>query len=548
MSTSALLPFLLEGVIALPLIVALLSFVSARSESTAYRFSTIAHALGTVLLFAITLMLAIRVSLQGPVTAADQWLYLDGLSALVLGILGLVGLITGLYSIGYIGHEYREGELTARKVATYYGLFNLFLATMILSVTSNNVIMMWVGIEATTISSVFLVGFYGKRSSLEAAWKYIMICSVGVAFGLFGSILTYSNAAAVISNPAHAILWTVIRDQAQLLDPTLVQLAFIFALVGFGTKTGLFPMHAWLPDAHSEAPSPVSALLSAGLLNCALLVILRYYIITVKVLGTGFPQFLMLAFGFLSVAVAAFFILTQKDIKRKLAYSSVENMGLVTLAIGLGPVGAVAGLFHMINHSLVKALLFCASGNVLLKYGSRDMGVVKGLIKVAPKTGLVLAGGLLALSGVPPFSIFLSEFMIVTAGIGSGHTALFVVLMLLLTVVLAGFVKVISDCVFGEAPENVKPGGVGFLTLAPVAIALVLVLVMGVRVPDVVTQSIDRAALVVLDSNESTVMNELPLPFNSKAKSTAAKTATDTGDAEPALVSVNHPVPYKENL
>ncbi len=529
---------LLLNAITVPLIASLLSFICCRSENTGYRFSTTVHALGTVLVFLITMTLAISVAssgsslADGSVMAANQWFYLDGLSALVLGVLGLVALITGIYSIGYIGHEYREGELTERQVATYYGLFNLFLATMILAVVSNNVIMMWVGIEATTISSVFLVGFYGKRSSLEAAWKYIMICSVGVAFGLFGSILTYSNAAAVISDPAHAILWTEIRNQAVLLDPVLVQLAFVFALVGFGTKTGLFPMHAWLPDAHSEAPSPVSALLSAGLLNCALLVILRYYIITVKVLGTGFPQYLLLGFGVMSVAVAAFFILTQKDIKRKLAYSSVENMGLVTLAIGLGPLGAVAGLFHMINHSIVKALLFCASGNVLLKYGSRDMGVVKGLIKVAPKTGLILAGGLLALSGVPPFSIFLSEFSIVTAGISSGHTVLFILLMLLLTVVLAGFVKVISDCVFGEAPANVKRGGLGFMTVAPIAAALVLALVMGVRVPDFVTRGIDSAALVVLDSDQESVMDELSLSFPEAFSGAMEKPLAGTEKAE----------------
>ncbi len=265
--------------------------------------------------------------------------------------------------------------------------------------------------------------------------------------------------------------------------------------------------------------------------------ILRYYIITVKVLGTRFPQYLLLGFGVMSVAVAAFFILTQKDIKRKLAYSSVENMGLVTLAIGLGPVGAVAGLFHMINHSIVKALLFCASGNVLLKYGSRDMSVVKGLIKVAPKTGLILAGGLLALSGVPPFSIFLSEFSIITAGIGSGHTVLFVVLMLLLTVVLAGFVKVISDCVFGQAPANVKSGKLGFLTIAPIATALVLALVMGVRVPDFVIRGIDSAALVVLDSDQASVMDELSLSFPKTHEKPFA--GTDKADAVKAELARN---------
>ena len=493
---------------AAPFAVALLSFLSALKEINS-RVSVGLHIAGIVIVFVSSMMLAGSVIADGPILAAGQWLYLDSLSALVMAVLGLVTVITGLYSVGYIGHEYREGELTCQQVALYYGLFNLFLASMMLAIISNNVIMMWVAIEATTISSVFLVGFYGKRSSLEAAWKYIIICSVGVAFGLFGSILIYANAAAVISDPANALFWTEIKTQANLLDPVLIRLAFIFALIGFGTKTGLFPMHAWLPDTHSEAPSPVSALLSAGLLNCALLVILRYYIVTVKVLGPDFPQTLMMVFGFLSVAVAAFFILTQKDIKRKLAYSSVENMGLVTLAIGFGPLGAIAGLLHMVNHSMVKALMFCGSGNILLKYGSRDMGVVKGLVKVAPATGIIISAGFLALSGVPPFSLFLSEFSIVTAGISSGHTVLIVALLLLLTVVLAGFVTVISGCVLGKAPETVKKGEAGWLTVAPIALMLVLVIVMGTHVPDVVSRSVDRAALIVIDSEQDSILTEL---------------------------------------
>lgn len=224
-------------------------------------------------------------------------------------------------------------------------------------------------------------------------------------------------------------------------------LAFVFLLIGFGTKTGLFPMHAWLPDAHSEAPSPVSALLSAVLLNCALLVLIRYYIIICQAIGSDFPNRLLLIFGMLSVAVAAFFILVQRDIKRLLAYSSVENMGLVAVELGIGgPLGIFAALLHILNHSLAKTLLFCGSSNVLLKYGTRDLNVVCGMLKIMPFTAVLFGGGALALAGMPPFNIFLSEFMTITAGLARNHLLIIVLLLLLLTLVLAGWYGWLRGC------------------------------------------------------------------------------------------------------
>jgi hydrogenase-4 component F len=439
------------------------------------------------------------------------------LSALFLAVLGVVGFFTGWHSLGYIGHEYHEGEMSGQKVSLYYGLFNLFLTSMIVALISNNVIMMWVMIEATTVTSVFLVGIYGQRSSLEAAWKYIIICSVGVAFGLFGSILTYANAAATLANPENAIFWTYISQHAELLDPTLVHLAFIFVVIGFGTKTGLFPMHAWLPDAHSEAPSPVSALLSASLLNCAFLVILRYYIITYKAIGFDYPQTMLLVFGFLSVFVAAFFILAQRDMKRMLAYSSVENMGLITLGIALGPIGIFAALLHVINHSLGKTLMFCGSGNILLKYGSRDMGTIKGVLRVAPVTGIVVAVGAFALGGVPPFNLFLSEFMIVAGGIASDHIVMTIALALVLTVVLAGLARFVAMCILGPKPENMKKGEVSNMMVAPLVVLLGLMLLMGTHIPNVVLRGVDQAALIVLDSDRATILDEVNLPWQSMA-------------------------------
>ncbi|WP_192458276.1 hydrogenase 4 subunit F [Musicola keenii] len=487
--------------LATPLVVALLAFVSRFTGGAARTLVTAVHLIGIVALLAVTLFTVWSVYQQGELLAANRWLHLDSLSALFLAILGVIGFITGLYSMGYMRHELESGEISLPTLCYYYGFFHLFLFTMLLVITSNNLILMWAAIEATTLSSAFLVGLYGQRSSLEAAWKYIIICTVGVAFGLYGTVLVYANAANVMTDPGNAIFWTEVLKHAGELDSTLMHLAFIFILIGFGTKTGLFPMHAWLPDAHSEAPSPTSAMLSAVLLNCALLVIVRYTILISAAIGPEFPQRLLLVFGLLSVAVAALLILVQRDMKRLLAYSSVENMGLIAVALGIGgPLGILAALLHTLNHSLAKTLLFCGSGNVLLKYGTRDMDAVKGILRVAPLTGALLAGGALALGGMPPFNVFLSEFMTVTAGIHAGQLPLTLLLLALLTVVLAGLVRMVAMTVLGSKPEAVSRGELGWLTTAPMLILLVLMLVMGTRIPQPVTQLLERATAIVLNT------------------------------------------------
>ncbi|WP_040619434.1 hydrogenase 4 subunit F [Rhodovulum sp. PH10] len=435
---------------------------------------------------------------SGPVGAFGQWVYVDPLAAIFVGLVGVVGFLTGLYSLGYIRHDVEHGELTPFRHKLYYGFFNLFLFTMLLAVTANNIVMMWVAVEATTLGSAFLVGIYGKRSSLEAAWKYVIICTVGVAFGLYGTVLTFSNGSEVLADPHGAILWTTLFANAKALDPMLVKIAFVFVLIGFGTKAGIFPMHAWLPDAHSEAPSPVSALLSGVLLKCALFVIIRYYAITMQAVGPEFPQTLLLLLGFLSVAVSAFLFFVQQDLKRKLAYSSVEHIGLILLGLGFGgPLGLGAALLHAVNHSFAKALLFCGSGNVLMKYGSRDLGTVKGLLRVAPVSGVLMMAGALALAGFPPFNVFVSEFMVFNAGLGSGWIWLTIGAALLLTVTIAGFVQIISGSVLGKAPETMRKGDLGFATLAPMGLLMALVLIFGFAVPQPVTTLIGRAASVV---------------------------------------------------
>lgn len=486
-----------------PLVVSALCFACRLSDSAARTWVTVMHSLGMTLLLIITLWTVAEAVQFGEIFAAHRWLHIDSLSSLFLSLLGIIGFLTGLYSIGYMRHEVDHGEISIATLCNYYGFFHLFLFTMLLVVTSNNLIVMWAAIEATTLSSAFLVGIYGQRSSLEAAWKYIIICTVGVAFGLFGTVLVYANAASFMAEPDHAIFWTEVLKESSRLDPTLMVLAFVFVLIGFGTKTGLFPMHAWLPDAHSEAPSPVSALLSAVLLNCALLVLIRYYIIICHAIGDSFPNRLLLIFGLLSVGVAAFFILVQQDMKRLLAYSSVENMGLVAVALGIGgPLGILAALLHTLNHSLAKTLLFCGSGNVLLKYGTRNLDVVCGMLKVMPFTAVLLGGGALALGGMPPFNIFLSEFMTVTAGLAAEHLLVTLLLLLLLTLVLGGLVRMVAKVLFATPPQQVVSGELGWLTTVPMVLLLVMMLVMGTHIPQPVSRLLAGASSIVLSGND----------------------------------------------
>lgn len=499
-----------------PLIISMLCFACRFAGPASRKAVTAIHVVGIVLMCILSLLVVCGVMQSGSLMALHQWIYIDSLGAIFIGIVGVIGLLTGLYSIGYMGHEVDHDEITVTTLCHYYGFFHLFLFTMLVAVTANNIIMMWVAIEATTLSSAFLVGLYGQRSSLEAAWKYIIICTVGVAFGLYGTVLVYANAASVLADPSTAIFWTVLHENANLLDPTLLHLAFAFVLIGFGTKSGLFPMHAWLPDAHSEAPSPTSAMLSAVLLNCAMLIVIRYYIIANKAIGPAFPQTLLLVFGLLSVAVAALFIIVQRDMKRLLAYSSVENMGLIALAFGIGgPLGVLAALLHTINHSLAKTLLFCCSGNVLLKYGTRDMDAIKGIMKVAPVTAVLFAGGALALGGMPPFNIFISEFMLVTAGIQAGKVTVIVICLILLTIVLAGLVRMVASTVLGPRPEAVAKGELGVMTLLPIGVLMVLMLVMGLHIPQPVLQLLENATSIVLDNGGAPLSDSFTLPWQS---------------------------------
>ena len=514
--TLALLAWIIALLIA-PLAISLASF--ACSVTKTRTICTALHVTGLILMFAFSLQVIAGVLTQGEISSLGNWIHVDSLSAIFLALISVVGGLAGVYSIAYINREFNEGHIDLKTYCNYYGFLHLFFFTMILSVTTNNLILMWAGIEATTLSSAFLVGTYKQKTSLEAAWKYIIICSVGVAFGLFGTILTFSNGTNLLADPSQAIFWTAVNQQASDLHHGLMYLAFAFILVGFGTKCGLFPMHTWLPDAHSEAPSPVSAVLSAVLLNCAMLVVLRYYILVSKAVGGDYPQTLMLVFGLLSTGVASFFIIMQHDIKRKLAYHSIENMGLISFAFGLGgPVGAFAGLLHTITHSLAKALLFCASGNILLKYRSRDIHEVSGLWHTMPFTAVLFAGGALALGGMPPFGMFTSEFAIAVAGIYAGKTWLIVLCLIFLTIALAGLTTMLLKTVLGKPKEGIEVGELNKSSIVILATYLLLLLFMGIYISEPILQLLTNAVGIVLGQPNVSFGDMLVLPWQSLAQ------------------------------
>lgn len=498
-----------------PALAALLLFLIPARVQTLKLIESL-HLASVSLVLVLTLWLILRLIGGESVSTPGQWLFADALGAVFIGLIGVVGFLTGIYSIGYIRHDLASGEIDPRRVGLYYALFNLFLATMLLAATANNIVLMWIAIEATTLGSTFLVGLYGQQSSLEGAWKYVIICTVGVAFGLYGTVLTYANGSELLGNAEGAILWTTLLDHGAGLDPFAMKLAFVFVLIGFGTKAGLFPMHAWLPDAHSEAPSPISALMSGVLLKCAVLVVIRYYALTIQAVGADFPQLLLLTLGTLSIAVSAFIIAVQHDIKRKLAYHSVEHVGLIVLGLGIGgPLGVGAALLHVINHSLTKALLFCGAGTLIQKYGTRDLRAVRGMLRAAPFSGLLIGGGALALAGLPPFGVFVSEFLIFVAGVQAGHTLLMVVCLLLFTITVAALIQIVSGSVLGKCPESVPRGDPGFSMVAPMAVLLCLVLAMGVLVPRPVSGLLRDASTIVLRNAAAAV--EIVAPWQAPA-------------------------------
>lgn len=448
---------------------------------------------GATITLVAGLVLALQVFRSGPVRAVGGALYVDPLGALLLGVIVVVGWCAALYSVGYLRHDIAHGHVPRDQLGWYYLGFHGFLWTMLVTGVVNNLGLLWVGIEATTIVSALLVGFYRTPAALEAAWKYLILCTVGIAFALFGVLLTY-YAALQAFGPGATLDWTALHIGAARLDPNVMKLAFAFIVVGFGTKAGFAPLHTWLPDAHSQAPSPISALLSGVLLNYSVYGILRFHLVVSGTsLGSEFSSRLLLGFGLLSVAVAVPFVLVQTDIKRLLAYSSIEHIGLVAVAIGFGgPLGVYAGLLHLVNHALTKALLFFIAGDLVQRYGTRHLRAIRGVVTSVPLVGSLLLVGAFAIAGLPPFGIFVSELGIVAAGFRMGYWPVAVLLVALLTLLFAGIFHHAAAMAFGppgRRPPSVKlsRGNVAILSLPVAGFTL-----LGLYVPPPLTNALGQ--------------------------------------------------------
>ena len=430
--------------------------------------------------FVAACALTVQVIEGGPMFAWGREFFIDALNVFLVTLTAFVGLTTAIFSRPYMRIERDPGKMTPPRLRLYHSMYQLFSFTMLLALTTNNMGILWVAMEAATLTTVLLVSVYRTAASLEAAWKYFILCGVGIAQALFGTILLYLAAERAIGGGDEALLWTHLAQSKHLLDPEILSLAFVFLLLGYGTKVGLVPVHNWLPDAHAEGPTPISAVLSGLLLNVALYAVLRCKVLADGALANGLPGRMMIGFGLVTVVVAAFFLSRQRDVKRMFAYSSIEHMGLMTFAFGLGgPIANFAGLLHMTVHALVKSAIFFAVGHAAQKAGSQAMEDIRGLLKVNPTVGWGLMLGSLAILGMPPFGVFASEFLVLTTAMREAPWAT-PFLLVALGVAFAAIFGRVQPMVFGETslrPLAHPPA------LLPVFVHLGLALMLGLYVP-----------------------------------------------------------------
>jgi hydrogenase-4 component F len=388
--------------------------------------------------------------------------------------------------------------VSAQRVREFYVLTPLFAAGMLLVVLSNNLGVMWIAVEATALSSVFLVALYNRETSLEAAWKYVMLGSLGLVLALFGTILTYAAAVGRTDGAMPSFNWSRLIAMAPRLDHHLMALAFVFVLVGYGTKAGLAPMHTWLPDAHSEAPSPTSAMLSGISLKVAIYALLRFHILTSACLGSRFSGHLLLAFGMLSMLIAGPFILVQTNLKRMLAYSSLEHVGLICVAVGMNaPLAVFGAMLHMGYHALTKPVLFFAAGNVHQHCRTLEFRRLGGLVHTMPVTAMFLGLGAVAVSGLPPFGLFLSELTVLAAGVVSHHLWASVVMLTALIVVFCGMLSKLAGLLFGPSDGARARETVSATQVAAMSLPLGALLAFTAWIPGSLRDLMEQAASIV---------------------------------------------------
>jgi hydrogenase-4 component F len=436
-------------------------------------------------ILAAGLTFAVSASLSAGVRVRDEVFIIDDFNIYLVTLTTFVGFTTAIFSASYIGHEIETGRLTPAFLRFYHALYQAMLGAMNVALTANNIGLLWVGVEVATLTTVMMVGIYRTPEAVEAAWKYFILGSVGIALAFFGTILIYLAAQETLGEGLPAMAWDELQRSAAKFDPKLMSLAFVFLLVGYGTKVGLAPFHAWLPDAHAEGPTPISAVLSGLLLNVALYALLRFKMIMTANPSTLDVGLIMMALGLVSLVFAAFMLYRRRDVKRLFAYSSIEHMGIMTFAFGIGgPLANFAGLLHMTMHSLTKSTIFFAVGHVAQVKGTQRIADIKGLSVTHPALAVGLALGVVAIAGLPPFGIFTSEFMLVSSTFAR-QPVLAVVLVFGLIVAFGALVWRMQDMLFGEpngATGHVKASYI------PMFVHLAIVLIAGVWLPEPVVR------------------------------------------------------------
>jgi len=464
--------------LAVPLLASLIIWLAPTQFKT---LSTL-HIIASMISTAVAINVVLYVMHGKTYFAFHDMLFIDALGGVFLSLIGMTGLLVNLYSVKYMQWEIEKGELTTKEAKLFFALSHLFVFTMTFSVLANNIVLMWVAIEATTLSSVFMVALHKGRKSTESGWKYIVICSIGLAFALYATVLLYSAGFAVIKDSHSMMLWTTLMAHAKEINPDILKLIFVFALIGFGTKAGLAPTHTWLPDVHSEGPAPASAMLSGILLKCAILGLIRYYaIVGNSLVGFHYVQVVMLVSGLMTIFIAALFLIRQHDVKRMFAYHSIAHMGVIAFGLGVGGmIGVFAALFHALAHSVTKALAFCVTGNMVQIYGTRDMTKMGGLIKIAPITAILFGIAICSLVGVPGFAIFVSEFMMIQE---SFNTALVLPVILFIIGLIIIFIADFSHfflATFGESKVKILSREVTWSANLPLIGLAALIIIFGI--------------------------------------------------------------------
>jgi len=422
-----------------------------------------------------------------PAAAGDLW-HVDALSALLAACVALVSLLASAVGPGLAADD--RDPFSTRRFRIFQ---NAFALTMFMAVIANNVALMWVAIEATTIASAVAIPLDRTKASVEASWKYLLICSVGIALAFTGTVLAYFDFVSTAGRVPGALNWDVLRVVAPSLHPQLLQLAFAFILIGYGTKAGLAPMHAWMPDAYAEAPAPIAAMMSGALVAVSMYAIARWKSVIDASITPAFTDALLLGIGLLSVAVGAFSLVIQRRYKRMLAYSSIEHMGLVSIGLALGPLGIFAALLHLINHAVAKSMTFLLAGRIVRRYETTELARVSGLLKAMPWTGPLFAVGVLALVGLPPFGLFVSEFLLVKAAVLSGRFWIAGSVLALLLTAFVSLMNHLNRMLYGTVPDGVVVGERRAWPLLALGGCAVVLIALGLILPWPVTALLNQS-------------------------------------------------------